>query len=127
MKKTIFITLLFFSTLIYSQDNMLCMGGHWTEDEGNLMMKQFAKEWSDLDSWKDRASMIKEGIIDGMQLDKMPKISGNFNPVIRNRIKMDGYSIESIAIESFTGFYITGNLYLPENPKDKNADILIPN
>ena len=126
MKKIIIMIFLFFSSIGYSQDNMLCMGRHWTEDEANLKMKEFAKEWSDLESWKDRASMIKQGIITGMQLDKMPKVEGNFNPIIRNKIKMDGYTIESIAIESFPGFYITGNIYIPETPKEKNAAILSP-
>ena len=32
-----------------AQGNMLCQGYHWTEDEGNRMMKQFATEWSDSD------------------------------------------------------------------------------
>ena len=32
----------------FSQDTMLCMGGHWSEDEANLMMKGFASEWKDL-------------------------------------------------------------------------------
>jgi len=25
------------------------MGHHWTEDEANLMMKEFASKWDDLD------------------------------------------------------------------------------
>ena len=38
------------------------MGKHWTEDEANLRMKEFAKEWSDLESWEERAATIKNGI-----------------------------------------------------------------
>jgi dienelactone hydrolase len=37
---------------------------------------------------------------------------------------MDGYSVENIAIESFPGFYITGNLYKPLQLKPKNPAIL---
>jgi hypothetical protein len=46
----------------FSQDNMLCVGHYWTEDEANLKMKEFASEWSDRESWGKRAA-VKEGII----------------------------------------------------------------
>lgn len=123
--------LIFFLTILisgpgFSQDNMLCVGNHWTEDEANLMMKEFKAKWNDLDSWESRAAVIRKGIIDGMQLEKMPKVEGEFNPVIRKSRKMDGYIVENIAIESFPGFYITGNLYRPANQKEKNPAVLCP-
>ncbi len=102
------------------------MGKYWTEDEANLVMKDFAKEWDDLSSWEKRADVIRSGIISGMKLDQMPKIEGNFNPIIGRKHSFDGYVVENIAIESFPGFYITGNLYSPVNPDKKNAAILSP-
>jgi dienelactone hydrolase len=61
-----------------------------------------------------------------MQLNKMPEISGNFKEIVRNKRDMDGYSVENIAIESFPGFYITGNLYRPQQNKDTYAAVLSP-
>ncbi len=120
----ILITFVHFAVL--AQDTMLCMGHHWTEDEANLMMKQFESEWSDQTSWETRARQIRQGIIAGMQWDKMPEISRQFNAIIRDRKEMDGYFVENIAIESFPGFYITGNLYLPAIKKEKYAAVLSP-
>ena len=121
------LTILFLNfSHLHSQDSMLCMGGHWTEDEANLMMKEFASGWHDLESWENRATTIKQGIIKGMQLEKMPFIEGHFNPVIKHSRTMDGYVVENIAIESFPGFYITGNLYRPVHAKEKNPAILCP-
>jgi len=105
---------------------MLCVGGHWTEDEANLEMKEFRSSWNDLDSWKKRADMIRQGIMDGMQLEKMPVIEGQFHPIIHSRKEMDGYVVENIAIESFPGFWITGNLYTPLQAEKKNAAVLCP-
>jgi dienelactone hydrolase len=121
--------LLLFALLISSvsgQDSMLCVGGHWTEDEANLKMKEFRSSWDDLESWEARAEMIRKGIIQGMQLEKMPIMEGHFNPVIHHRREMDGYVVENIAIESFPGFWITGNLYTPTEPTELNPAVLCP-
>ncbi|TFH19558.1 MAG: acetylxylan esterase, partial [Bacteroidia bacterium] len=109
-----------------AQEPLLCMGAYWSEDDANLMMKSFASEWDDRESWEERANMIRKGIIEGMQLEKMPVSDGEFNPVIHGRREMDGYVVENIAIESFPGFWITGNLYTPASPTEKNAAVLCP-
>ena len=123
-KAIVFLVLL--TTTLNAQENMLCTGRYWTEDEANLMMKNFANEWHDLASWEKRAAIIKSGIVTGMQLDKMPEIVGNFNPIISKKSVLDGYTVENVAIESFPGFYITGNIYAPIAPEGKNAAILSP-
>ena len=126
MKKITIALLALFSINVYCQDDMLCMGHHWTEDEALLMMKKFEQEWDDLESWEKRANRIRQGILEGLQFDKMPEISGEFNPIINHRREMDGYIVENIAIESFPGFYITGNLYRPLEETGKHAAILCP-
>ncbi len=108
------------------QDSMLCMGHHWTEDEANLKMKEFESAWGNRPSWEARAGVIRDGIREGMQLDRMPAIVGQFHPVIHSKRTMDGYTVENIALESFPGFYITGNLYRPAEPKEKNPAVLCP-
>ena len=109
-----------------SQDNMLCVGYHWTADEANLKMKDFSSSWDDLESWNSRADRIKAGIIEGMKLDQMPDIKGDFHPTITKSREFDGYIVENVVIQSFPGFYITGNIYRPSKPDPKNAAILSP-
>jgi dienelactone hydrolase len=120
---------LLFTSLISSlagQESMLCVGGHWSEDEANLKMKEFRSSWDNLESWEARADTIRMGIIHGMQLEKMPIIEGQFNVVIHHRREMDGYVVENIAIESFPDFWITGNLYTPVEPEELNPAVLCP-
>lgn len=109
-----------------AQEDSLCVGHHWTENEANLKMKEFASTWNDRVSWEKRAEIIRNGIIQGMKLDQMPDIQGNFNVQISNTREFDGYIVENIRIESFPGFYITGNIYRPSGIKGKNAAILSP-
>ncbi len=98
---------------VMAQNEKLCVGHHWTEQEALIMMEKFKGQWNDLESWERRADVIRDGIISGMGLDQMPVISGQFNPIIHSTREMDGYIVENIAIESFPGFYITGNIYRP--------------
>ncbi len=126
INRCIVIILVFLSAQGYAQDGMLCMGAHWTEDEGNLKLKEFATTWHDLDSWEVRRDRIRRGLIEGMQLENMPEIEGHFNPIIRDRKELDGYSVENIAIESFPGFFVTGNLYRPLGGAEKHPVVLCP-
>lgn len=115
-----------FASGMKAQENMLCQGRHWTEDEANLKMKKFAQSWNDRESWEKRATVIREGIIEGMKLNQMPERSSKLNVTISNARKMDGYVVENFIMESFPGFYITGNLYRPLELKSKNPAILCP-
>ncbi len=110
----------------YGQEANLCVGKYWTEDEAKIKMEDFAKQWSDVGTWESRARQIKRGIMDGMQLNKMPAIANDFKTIISKSKEMNGYVVENIAIESFPGFYITGNLYRPAKKQRKYAAILMP-
>lgn len=112
--------------MLLAQTNMLCVGAHWTEDEANLELKKMGTTWHDRPTWEARAQKIRQNMLDGLQWAKMPQINGNFNPIIRDTKTMDGYIVENIAIESFPGFYITGNLYQPTEQKEEYPAVLCP-
>jgi dienelactone hydrolase len=110
----------------FGQENLLCRGDYWTEDQANMMMKQFSGEWNNLQAWETRADVIRKGIIEGMKFNQMPKVDNDFKLIINNTHNEDGYIVENVAFESFPGFYVTGNIYRPLNPGKKNAAILSP-
>ncbi|MBS4072370.1 MAG: acetylxylan esterase [Algoriphagus sp.] len=119
MKKAIVpisIFLLFQLSRVFAQESMLCQGAYWTEDEAAIFMKQTASTWTSQAEWEKRAEVIRKGIIEGMKLEQMPARTAPFNTIIHSTREMDGYIVENIAIESFPGFFITGNLYRPLNP-----------
>lgn len=128
-RRTILLVVFIFVSItnsIYAQKSQLCQGAYWTEDEAEAMMKKWASEWSTRGEWEKRAEVIRRGIIKGMKFDQMPETGNDFKAIIRNTRTMDGYIVENIAIESFPGFYITGNLYRPINPEKKCPAILTP-
>ncbi|NND33383.1 MAG: acetylxylan esterase [Saprospiraceae bacterium] len=120
------ILLLCMSSGALSQNNNLCVGAHWTELEGEQMMMQFANSWTNKEQWEARAEKIRAGMKKGLDWQNMPDYSENLNPIVHSTKKMDGYIVENIAIESFPGFYVTGNLYRPSENPGKMAGILCP-
>ena len=110
----------------YAQDDFLCRDKYWTEDQGNMMMKKFASEWNNLESWEKRASVIRNGILQGMKFSQMPKVNNDFKLIVNHTFRGDGYIVENVAFESFPGFYVTGNIYRPVNQGKKYAAILSP-
>lgn len=111
---------------LFAQETMLSQGAYWTEDEANIQMKKWASEWTTRQDWENRSEVIRQGIISGMKLDQMPNRDTPFNAIIHSTREMDGYIVENIAIESFPGFFITGNLYRPslDAPFQKSPGIL---
>lgn len=109
-----------------STPDQLCQGDHWTPQEANRQLKVFASAWSDRATWEDRAKVIREGILEGLAWKQMPKDPGSLAPLIHSRREFDGYTVENIAIQSFPGFYVTGNLYQPTAPAESFPAILNP-
>ncbi len=126
VKYLIFFLFFVLNMNVFSQENYLCRDKYWTEDEGNQMMKQFASEWNNLESWEKRADVIRNGILTGLKFNQMPKVSNDFKLIVTHTFTGDGYVVENVAFESFPGFYVTGNIYKPLNPAVKNAAILSP-
>ncbi len=106
----------------------LCVGYYQTEEEAIKQLERFASTYSNLKEWEKRAKRIRNGIIVGSELNKILKKyrKAPFETIIHSKKILDGYTVENIAIESKPGFYVTGNIYKPENIKGKIPVILCP-
>lgn len=107
-------------------NEMICNGRFWTEAEGKAKMEDFTQIWSDAESWIKRSQTIRKNILKGIQWDKISAYDGKINVIKHSKKIMDGYTVENIALESFPGFYITGNLYRPIKKQKLYSAILSP-
>ena len=110
----------------YINNELICNGRHWTETQGKEKMEEFSKLWNDAKSWKNRAKTIKKNIFKAIKWDKISSYDGPINIIKHSKKIMDGYSVENIALETFPGFYLTGNLYRPLKKQNQYAAILSP-
>lgn len=110
----------------YVTDERVCNGRYWTEEEGKTKLEEFSNLWDTAQSWGKRAKAIRENLLAGMQWDKISIYEGKIKVIKHSKKTMDGYTVENIALESFPGFYVTGNLYRPLQKQKQYAAILSP-
>lgn len=106
-----------------ASDTMLCVGKHWTEEEGKTFLNGMRQSYTTASAWKTRAKQIRQQILKGAGLEKFPK-KGPLNPILGDKRVFDGYQVQNIAFESLPGVYVTGSLYTPLNYKGKIPGIL---
>jgi dienelactone hydrolase len=107
------------------QESELCQGYYLSEEAARHQLAAFARSYSDLEGWMQRAENIRKGILQGAGLLNPPKKCG-LNPIIHSKRRYEGYTVENVAFESLPGFYVTGNLYRPDAGKAPFAGILCP-
>ncbi len=71
-----------------------------------------------LDQWETRKDYVRRQILISQGLWPMPEKTP-LNAVIHGKIEREGYTIEKVYFESAPGFFVTGNLYRPTQPKGK--------
>lgn len=105
----------------------LRQGKFYTEEEGKEKLLQCGRQYQDRASWEKRASKIRQGILDGLELSHFNRSSfAPLKPIVHSRRELDGYAVSNVAFESLPGIYVTGNLYEPLGLKGKTAGILCP-
>jgi len=104
----------------------LCKGRYLTPEQGKFMLDRRLAETTTLQAWKDYSEHIRKCIFKGADLDPLPR-RVPLNPIIRNKRRYDGYTVENVAFESVPGYYAACNLYRPTNAKGPLPVVLCPN
>jgi dienelactone hydrolase len=119
------IPFLFVLSYSFGQDNNLCQGDYYTEEEGAGVLKQTEQRITSKQEWENYANVIREGILTGAELNPMPERTP-LNVIRKDYRRYGDYTVENIAFESLPGVFVTGSLYAPANPTGKIPAVLSP-
>ncbi|RIK76375.1 MAG: acetylxylan esterase [Planctomycetota bacterium] len=109
----------------HAEIQTLFRGECFTEAAGARKLGDFAAQYDTPEEWHDRAERIRHGVLRGMNLQQLPP-PGELKPIRHTVRNEDGYTVENVAFESLPGFWVTGNLYLPEKAEQPAAGVLCP-
>jgi len=88
-------------------------------------LKKSSKQYQTSADWAVRRDEIRKGFLKGAKLWPVPQLSTP-NVISHSKRVHNDYTVENLAIESFPGFYCTGNLYRPVNLSKPGPIILCP-
>jgi hypothetical protein len=97
----------------------------WNVDEAWEYLDWLSERYDDKRSWEQRKSLLKPQIYEAMRLSPLPPKPSSL-PIITAKRKMNGYTVENIAIEILPGLYVNGSLYKPAKIKGQIPVILSP-
>lgn len=96
-----------------------------TFEEGKKHLDQLLASYPDVTVWEARKSELRKCFLEQLRLSPLPRKTP-LNPIFTPKRKMDGYTIENVAIETLPGVYLCGSLYRPSKGKGPFAAILSP-
>ncbi len=91
--------------------------------EAKKELARFKASYDGLSGWKERRKRIRQGILAGAKLSPLPERTP-LRPRFFDKRTYDGYTAESVAFESWPGFYVTGTLYRPLDLDPPYAGVL---
>lgn len=97
-----------------------------TVEEARETLEYLAGLYSDRSEWEIRRNTLKNCLPGAVRLAPVPKAPGTA-PVLTKKRKMDGYTVQNIALEVLPGVYVCGSLYEPSKIKGKIPVVLCPN
>lgn len=97
-----------------------------TPEEGKEQLTWLSSLYNDVASWEKRKTELRSCINEALGFNHLPA-SPVGKPIITPRRKMNGYTVENIAIETLPGVFVSGSIYRPLRQKGKLPVILCPN
>lgn len=97
----------------------------WPVQEGWEKMDTLASRYHDKATWELRKDSLRKELWKALKLSPLPP-KPKAKPIVTPIRKMNGYTVQNIALEILPGVYINGSLYRPTEVKGKIPVVLSP-
>lgn len=89
----------------------------------HLRQEQILRTYPTLEAWLGRAEDLRTHIRVSTGLWPLPEKTP-LNPQLGEPVAGDGYTVQSVVLETYPGFYLTGNLYTPQEGAGPHPAVL---
>jgi len=79
------------------------------------------RTYDSMEEWLGRADSLRTRILVSAGLLPMPERTP-LSPRLGEPVEREGYTIQSVVLETFPGLYVTGNLYRPRHADPRDGD-----
>lgn len=94
-------------------------------EEGRKHLDQLLSICNDVTAWEKRKAELRDCILKQIGLFPFP-VRTPLNPIYTPKRRMNGYTVENVAIETIPGVYLCGSLYKPSKGRGPFPAILSP-
>lgn len=95
------------------------------EEEGEKELERLLATYKNAEEFDRRKEYLKNCLLTTTGIN-LSRARPALNSIHTSKRKMNGYTVENIAFESFPGYFVTGNLYMPAKIKGNAPVILCP-
>ena len=95
------------------------------EDYRHLRQEQTPDGYASLEDWLGRAAKLRTHILVSTGIWPLPEKTP-LKPMLSKPLKRQNYSIQNVALETFPGFFLPGNLYRPLGGRGPFPALLSP-
>src|SRR4051812_49211345 len=88
---------------------------------GQELIQKCSASWSTRSDWEARATSLRKQILG--PLYPWPAQTP-LNPIYREKLSREGYTVQPVAFESMPGFYCCADLYMPTDSTGKHPAII---
>lgn len=106
-----------------AESGTLCTRGYFSEDEGARVLQAALEHFEDEMDWTEAFDTARGKILEGAGLSPLPT-RVPLDPIVHSERRYNGYRVVNVAFTSVPGYWVTGNLYLPENLSDPVPAVL---
>jgi predicted neuraminidase/sugar phosphate isomerase/epimerase len=94
-------------------------------EDGKARLDDLSSRYHDAATWERHKSRLRQDLYKALELSPLPPAPTS-KPILTTIRKMNGYTVQNIAIETLPGLYVSGSIYRPEKIRGKIPVILCP-
>lgn len=106
-----------------AEPGTLCTRSYFSEEEGARVLQAALEQFEDEMDWTEAFDCSRGKILEGAGLSPLPA-RVPLHPVLHSERHYKGYRVVNVAFVSVPGYWVTGNLYLPDNLSDPVPAVL---